>query len=534
MDLRRQIAIVRTWLPLLIASVVLAAGAAYVISTLQPKVYEARATLIVGQSLTGVNPDYNQLLTSQRLSTTYAVVATTRPVLEAVIEDLALDVSADDLAQRVLAEAPADSTLLTISAQDTDPERAASIANAVAERLIAATPAIQGRQADLQASIDADLLATQEQIAATQARVAALADLDRRTVAQETELSTLEGRLVSLRSTYATLLSFSSGNATNLLTVVEPAVAPAAPISPRPLLNTLLAAVLGLAIAIGIAFVADYLNDGIRSPDDLEEVSGLSPLGTIGRMKGNGGRSEIYQLSALLRPRSGVAESYRTLRTNIEFASIDARIQTLLVASARSGEGKTVTAANLAVVFAQAGRRVLLVDADLRKPGVHLMFNLPNERGLTSLLRSDDVSLDAVAQTTEQDNLRVVTTGPLPPNPAELLGSQRMLAVLERLKDGHDLVVFDSPPLQAVADAAILGSLADGTLLVVDAARSRRRAVKLGREALARAGANVVGAVLNRIPERARSDYGDEYGGYYASDAAAKRGAKESPGRPTP
>ncbi len=143
-------------------------------------------------------------------------------------------------------------------------------------------------------------------------------------------------------------------------------------------------------------------------------------------MKGDRARSEIYRLAALLYPRSGVAEAYRTLRTNIEFASVDAPIRTLLVTSSIPGEGKTITAANLAIVFAQAGRRVLLVDADLRKPGVHVVFDLPNAHGLTTLLRSDEVSLDAIAQATEQDNLRVLTTGPLPPNPAELLGSQRM------------------------------------------------------------------------------------------------------------
>ena len=531
MELRRQIGIVRAWFPLLVISVLLAAGAAFVISSLQPKVYEAKATLIVGQSLTGVSPDYTQLLASQRLSTTYAAVATTRPILEAVIQEVGLETTPDELLKRVLAEAPADSTLLTISAQDGDAARSAAIANAIAEQLIAASPAIQGRQADLQTSIDADLEATQAQIEATQARVAALTQLEVRTAAQEAGLATLEGRLVSLRSTYATLLAFSSGSATNLLSVVEPAVQQLAPISPRPLLNTLRAAVLALLVALGIAFLAEYLNDAIRTPDDVQEVAGVSTLGTIARMKGDAGRREIYQLAALLYPRSSIAEGYRTLRTNIEFASIDAPIRTLLVASARSGEGKTVTATNLAVVFAQAGRKVLLVDADLRQPGVHLLFDLPNAHGLTTLLRSDDVSVDALAQATEQDNLRVLTTGPLPPNPAELLGSQRMRAVFERLKAGSDVVVFDSPPLQAVADAAILGSLADGTLLVVDAGRSRRRAVRLGRAALARAGANVVGAVLNRIPERAYAGFADEYGGYYDADAGpAKRGVDESPG----
>ena len=211
-----------------------------------PKTYEAKATLIVGQSLSAVNPDYTQLLVSQNLSTTYAAVATTRPILDAVITQLGLGLTSDELLRHVQADAPLDSTLLTITAQDADPARAAAIANAMADQLIAASPAIQGRQAAFQASIDADLQATQDQITTTQAQVDSLTGLTARTPAQDADLATLEGRLVSLRSTYATLLSFSSSNVSNLLSVVEPAVAPTSPVSPRPLLNTLLAAVLGL------------------------------------------------------------------------------------------------------------------------------------------------------------------------------------------------------------------------------------------------------------------------------------------------
>jgi capsular exopolysaccharide synthesis family protein len=301
-------------------------------------------------------------------------------------------------------------------------------------------------------------------------------------------------------------------------------------------LNTLLAAVLGLLIALGIAWVAEYLNDSVRDSDDVQDVSGLSTLGTIVQMKGEGGRSEIYQLATLLYPRSSVAEAYRTLRSNIEFSSVDAPIQTLLVTSAMPGEGKTVTATNLAVVFAQAGRRVLLVDADLRKPGVHVLFKLPNFQGLTTLLRRDEASIETVVQRTEQDNLQVLTTGPLPPNPAELLGSQRMRAILEQLKAGYDLLVLDSPPVQAVADAAILSSFMDGSLFVIDAAKSRRRAVHQARETLDRAGAHVVGAVLNRIPSKARAGHADYYGDVYGGDAGPDRragGAEGLPGRST-
>ena len=229
-----------------------------------------------------------------------------------------------------------------------------------------------------------------------------------------------------------------------------------------------------------------------------------------------------------LYPRGPAAEAYRTLRTNLEFASVDEPVRTLLVTSSIPGEGKTTTSSNLAVAFAQAGRRVILLDADLRKPGVHKLFDLPNTSGLTSLLRTDDVTVDDVAQVTEEERLRIVTTGPLPPNPAELLGSHRMQTILERLVAAADLVIVDSPPLQAVTDAAILASITDGSLLVIDAGRTRRAAAGHGREALAKSGARVLGAALNRLSQRGHGEYVyyDYYGAY-----GAEAEANTAPGR---
>ena len=521
MDLRRLIATFRAWLPLMVAAALVGGVAAFGISSLQQKVYESKATLIVGQALSATNPDYTQLLVAQSLSTTYAAIAKTRPILEAVIEELGLEDTPDQLAERVRVEAPTSSTMLFITALDGDPAQAARIANTLGDRLIAASPTIQGREAEFQKSIDADLAETQALIGSTQARVKALAALEVRTAEQEAQLAALEGWLASLRSTYATLITFSSGTASNLLTVVEPGGVSTLPVAPRVLFNTLLAVALGLLIVAAIAFVAEQLDDSIRDAEVVQEVTGLSTLGTIPRMRGDRGRSEIYRLAAILYPRSGVAEGYRTLRTNVEFASVDAPLRTLLVTSAVPNEGKTVTAANVAVVFAQAGRRVLLVDADLRKPGVHVIFNLPNGHGLTTMLRNEAVSSDSVSHATEQANLRVLTTGPLPPNPAELLGSHRMQTVLARLKEDADLVIFDSPPLQAVTDAAVLGSITEGALLVVDAGRSRRRAVRQAREALERSGAHILGVVLNLTAEKSSFDYAGYYGDEKADVASA-------------
>jgi non-specific protein-tyrosine kinase len=512
-DLRRLLAIARSQFPLLVAGVVLGGGMAMVTSSMQPRIYEAKATLIVGQSLSGVS-NFDELLVSQRLSATYAAVATTRPILDAVIRSLRLETTPEELGKRVRSVAQLDSTLVSLMAQDTDAGRAADIANAMAGELIAASPAIHGREAEFQDAIDEELQSTLRQIETTQDQAQALSLLPERTPAQDAELATLEGRLASLRSTYATLLSFSSSGASSLLSVIEPAVAPVDPISPRMVLNVLLGMLLGLLAAAGIVAMVTYFRDVVRDADEVEEVVGLSTLGTIAKQAGDRSTHELHRLAALLYPRSGIAESYRTLRVNIEFGALDAPLRTLLVTSSIPGEGKTVMAANLAVVFAQAGRDVLVVDADLRRPGLDGIFQLPNIRGLTTLLLDDRVEIDSVVQATEQERLRVLTTGPLPPNPAELLGSQRMRALLNRLQAAGALVIFDSPPLLAVADAAILSSYMDGTLLVIDAQRSRRRSVRLGSLALARAGATVIGAVINRVPEKEQSTYD----GYYGDD----------------
>ena len=520
MDLRRQLTILRAWLWLLVASVLLAASAAFLVSGTMPKIYQAQNTLLVGQSLTSTNPNYDALLASQQLSQTYAAVATTRPLAQLVIARLGLQMTADQLLSEVGADVPTDKALIYIIVSDTDPVRAANIANALADELIAESPAVQGQQADLQKAIQANLDSTQAEITQTQDQIDQLTALTVRTADQDQELQTLETRLVSLRATYAALVPSLNTNSSGLLTIVEPAVPPTGPSSPRTLLNMLLAAVLGLLAAVGIAFLAEYLDDTVTSSDEVQEVTGLPTLGVVPVMKGDPKRDEMYRMETLMNPRSPVAETYRALRTSIEFASVDAPLRTLLVTSSVPKEGKTTPAGNLAIVFAQAGSRVLLVDADLRKPGVHGVFKLPNQNGLTTLFRDGAATVSSVSQETELGNLKVITSGPLPPNPAELLGSQRWHAILERLKAEADLVIIDSPPLQAVTDAALLAAVVDGTVFVIHARRTRRGAVRQGREALARGGGKILGVVMNRLKKREYDEYYYGYYSYYDSDSA--------------
>jgi non-specific protein-tyrosine kinase len=489
-----------------VLSVVLAGGIAFFGSSLQTKQYEANATLIVGQSLTAANPDYNQLLASQRMSKTYATIATTRPVVEAVIAKLHLTQSVDELLKVVRASAPLDSTLLTITATDPSPSQAAAIANEFAAQLIHASPGPTGLPGDVQDSVRANLAATQALIDSTQAQVESLAALTDRTAAQDTSLTQLQGRVISLRETYATLLSYLSGSSSNFLAIIEPAEPPLIPVSPRPLLNLVLGSFLGLLIATTIAFVADFLDDSVKTPADVLALLGSSTLGGVARIRRRPGAAPSTLRVVLESPRSAEAEAFRTVRTNIAFSGIDSPVASILVTSAMPGEGKTVSAANLAIVFAQTGQQVLLVDANLRDPRLHDLFAQTNERGLTDLILTDSPDVARVTKATEVANLRLLTAGPLPPNPAELLGSRRMRALFEKLQASCDLMVVDSPPLHVVSDAAVLSSFVDATVVVIHVGQNRRAVIHEAVEALDRAGARILGIILNRVPDRQTVD----------------------------
>jgi non-specific protein-tyrosine kinase len=211
-------------------------------------------------------------------------------------------------------------------------------------------------------------------------------------------------------------------------------------------------------------------------------------------------------LIALREPRSPAAEAYRTLRTNLLFSSLDNPLHTLLVTSSGPDEGKSTTIANLAVIMAQAEQRVILVDCDLRRPGLHAIFGLSNEQGLTSvILNQDEAALPL--QETSITGLHLLASGPLPPRPADLLGSRRMEALIERLQAEADIVLFDTPPVTAVTDAAVLATRVDGVLLVLQSGKTRRDRAREARRMLEKVKANIVGAVLNNARQEAGYEY---------------------------
>jgi capsular exopolysaccharide synthesis family protein len=215
------------------------------------------------------------------------------------------------------------------------------------------------------------------------------------------------------------------------------------------------------------------------------------------------------ELIAVAEPRSPISEAYRTLRTNLDFASLDQALKTLVVTSAGVGEGKSTTLANLAVVSAQAGRTVVLVDADLRRPTLHTIFGLDNDVGLTTVMMDESALASPPLRSTGIEGLTVLTSGPLPPNPADLLGSRRMAEVIAAVAGGSDQVFFDTPPVVAVTDAAVLATKVDGVLLVVSAGKTRREYARTAVQRLEQINARLVGTVLTNV------QVGAGFQGYY-------------------
>jgi capsular exopolysaccharide synthesis family protein len=274
-------------------------------------------------------------------------------------------------------------------------------------------------------------------------------------------------------------------------------------------------------VTIGIAFLREYLDDTIRTSEDVNVIGGTSTLAIIGEIPQ--GEDELVVLA---QPRSPIAEAFRMLAANIRFSSLDRPVRTLLVTSPSSQEGKSIVLANLAAAMAGSGQRIVVVDADLRLPRLQQVFKLDNGEGLTdSLIQS---SLDGNLQATKMDGLKVITSGKLPPNPVEVVGSARMREFLAQLEEKTDLVIIDSPPVLPVADAAILTSLVDGVILVLRSGQTRQRDAQQAVKNLKQAGAKLIGIVLNAVPHKT-----DGYNSYYRYEQEEKTSSsttlRESP-----
>lgn len=471
------------WLPVL--GVVGGAVAGFLLSSAVTPNYQATTKVVVQGGATPGTPSLNDIEASQRLSRNYSDLIKTRPILDEVIRSLGLSYTSETLTDKIAVTSPR--SLIEIMVTDPDPKLAADIANATAETFIN----------DFR---DKQFL----QIAQFQASLAQYGILQD------------PGIIAAQASTMGALR------------VAEPAIPPAAPSSPRVLTNIVLAAGMGLLLATVVIFALEHLNDTVKSPDELKALIGVTTLGSVLRYPRQEGISPItlgedHHLSA-------VYESYKFLRTNLQFAALGTRgFRTLLVTSASPEEGKTTTAANLAISVAREGKSVILVDSDLRKPAVHRVFDLKEQKGLTNLILGH-AELDEVMASTAVDGLKVIPSGPVPPDATMVLGSPKMRELVEQLRAMADVVIFDSPPILAVTDPMILAPIVDCVLMVVDIERTSRDTLRRSADALRQANPAFVGAVMNKISTRGRrgGSYYYYYYYYYSGDSknGRRRGSK--------
>jgi non-specific protein-tyrosine kinase len=340
--------------------------------------------------------------------------------------------------------------------------------------------------------------------------------------------------------------------AANNVRVFQPALPPSRPVQPQPLLYTLEGGVLGLVLAAGLVLLLLSVDDRVRSTHDLEPI-GLVTLGTVERAGdppwrlGTRQRGQTDSSALLTDPHAArLTEDLRHIRTNLGFVSLDKPLGTILVTSPRRGDGKTTTAINLALSLAQAGRRVLLVDADLRQPSVHARLGLDNVRGLSTYLlegirgAAPDIPVSRLPAIPE---LTVLTAGPTPPNPTELLGSEHMPRLLEAAlgMEGHprlaETIVIDASPVLSVADACVLAGHVDGTMLVVDSRHARAGQIFAARDRLLQVNARLLGVVLNQVGhDEERYGYSSSLPGPGVATATAPHAAlvrdEEAPVRP--
>lgn len=311
---------------------------------------------------------------------------------------------------------------------------------------------------------------------------------------------------------------------TGNIRIIDRAEVPVSPIKPKKKRNILLAVVVGLTLGIGLAFLLEYLDNTIKFPEEVKNYLKIPYLGPVPAYAADAEDHGMpsADLITVHSPKSTASESFRGIRTGILYSSADRPPQVILVTSAGPGEGKTVCAANLAVTMAQAGSRVLLIDCDMRRPRVHKIFNQSRDKGISSVLVGDGNVRDAIINT-GVENLDILPVGPIPPNPSEILGSNKMADLIEELKKDYVRIVLDSPPVTAVTDAVVLAQKADGTILVVRAGDTPRQIVENGLSQLQTVNAGILGAVLNGIKTGRDSYYYYQYYYYYYGDDGQKK-----------
>lgn len=354
------------------------------------------------------------------------------------------------------------------------------------------------------------------------------------------ELARLERQRTSNEKIYMMLVEkaeeakISEASEIGTVSMLDRARIPEKQIWRKRILNIILGFIMGLIISMGVAFVIEYFDTSIKGIDDIEKFLKIPILTSIPSIRAKVKKGEVEEIEKRLithyKPRSPISESYRSLRTNLQFASVDGGVKTVVITSPAPREGKTLTASNLAITQAQAGKKTLLLDTDLRKPMIHNLFNLKKEDGISRVL-TGELKLDDVLRRTDVENLYVITSGPVPPNPSELLGSKKMKTVLKELKDRFDIIVMDSPPMIAVTDPVVLGQEVDGMVFIIRSGKTTRDIAEKSKSNAEYARIKILGCVLNDVDVRhvygTYNYYYYQYYSYYSDEEGKEKRKKK-------
>ncbi|HSL29856.1 MAG TPA: polysaccharide biosynthesis tyrosine autokinase [Anaerolineales bacterium] len=527
MDLNKYIFPIRKWWWLLLTSTVVAIIFSSLSILRQPAVYQARTTLMIGTTINDPNPSNNEFILGQQLAATYADLANREIVRTATMEALNINRLPEYYARAI-----PNTQLLEIAVNDTNPERAQIVANELAAQLVVLSPTSpqpedQARQEFINGqlnNLEVQIQETESEIERLQEELGSLISAQQISDTQD-QISALQSKLNTMQNQYGDLLANTRQGAVNTLTIIESASSTSRPIGPSKGLTILLAAVIGCVLAAGTAYLLEYLDDTVKSADHVERLFSAPIIGRFFEQEdGKNEQNRFYDADDLRHP---IADAFRGLRTNIEMLQAARPLKTILVTSADVGDGKTSVAANLALSLAQSEKEVILLDVDLRRPRVHEFFELTNDRGLVDLL-SGRATISDVLRVKKDRKVSVITSGDPPPNPTELLASQKMNQLLSQLEGTADVVVIDGPPF-IVADATVMASKVDGVLLVVRPGHTRRSLARGASDQLKLVGAKILGVVLNRIPLRGADYYaGKSYAyTYYMSDYGTDREGRE-------
>jgi capsular exopolysaccharide synthesis family protein len=479
----------RKWWVVVAAALGLAASLAF--SLTAHKQYSATAQLLVQPSVnaSGLGAAQAQPVTQTDVQTELQLV-TSAPVQQAVRARLksAPAVSASEVGQ---------TNVISIMATSPVPSQAATVANLYGTAFVQYRQSVAERSlASAEAQLRSQISALGQQLASFRGNTTAPA-----ASALLNQQAVLKEQLAQMQVSGAV----DSGD----VVLVTPAQTPTSPSSPKPVQDALLGLAAGFALGLAVAFLRDSLDDKLASKEAAEHIAGVPVLAMTPVVTSWRRRQPLVVAAA--EPTSPAAESYRSLRTSLQFARQERQLRSIVVTSPGVSEGKTATLANLGVVFAQAGERVVLVSCDLRRPRIGEFFGVDEQAGLTSVLLGQRTLEESVLPVPGFDRLSLLPSGPVPPNPAELLHSSRAQDVFTRLREHFDLVLIDSPPLLPVTDAAILSRHADATLMLVAAGQTRRGDLHRAVEKLDQVGATIVGIVLNKVTRQTGRNYGYSY-----------------------